>query len=140
MGIEVVFTGIELSKRKVENKGMQHYINSERFNDVLYKNEYERFNDLNFKISFRRPSSEFTQPLINISETFSNKDSMFPDSTCYVLTKENVLQLREEGFNEDRFKGSKEERFYHMLMSHLCELEDYEDKFREFYLIMEIYY
>lgn len=140
MGIEVVFTGIELSKRKVENKGMQHYINSERFTDELRKNEYERFNDLNFKISFRRPSSEFTQPLINISETFSNKDSMFSDSTYYVLTKEDIIQLREEGFNEDKFRGSAEEKFYHALMYHLCRLEEYDDKFREFYLIMETYY
>ena len=50
------------------------------------------------------------------------------------------MQLREEGFTEKDFRGSLEERFYHMLMSHLCELEDYEDKFKEFYLIMEIYY
>lgn len=140
MGFDVEFTGVELSKRKVEQKGLQHFINNERFIDVMFKNESERFSELNFKIGFRKPSSEFTQPLINNSEAFSNKDSMFSDSTYYVLTKDNILQLREEGFSEDRFKGSKEERFYHMLMSHLCELEDYDDKFKEFYLIMEIYY
>ena len=140
MGFDVEFTGVELSKRKVENKGLQHYINSERFIDVMFKNDSERFPELNFKVGFRRPSSEFTQLLMSISEVFLNKDDIFSDSTYYVLTRENILQLREEGFNENRFRGSNEERFYHMLMSHLCELGDYDDKFKEFYLIMETYY
>lgn len=140
MGLDVEFTGVELSKRKVEQKGLQHFINNERFADELRKNKCERFSELNFNVSFREPSDKFFRPFLDKSKAFLDKDNNFSVTIYYVLTKEDIMQLREEGFNEDRFKGTTEERFYHILMSHLCGLEDYEDKFKEFFLIMEIYY
>lgn len=140
MGLDVEFTGVELSKRKVEQKGLQHFINNERFADELRKNKYERFSELNFNVSFREPSDKFFRPFLDKSTAFLDKDNDLSVTIYYVLTKEDIMQLREEGFTEKDFRGSLEERFYHMLMSHLCELEDYEDKFKDFYLIMEIYY
>ncbi|EKI4464038.1 hypothetical protein PCV68_001016 [Staphylococcus pseudintermedius] len=133
MGLDFEVVGVTLSKRKVEQKGLQHFVNNFRYIDVLKKNKYEEFN---FEIDFRRP--DYLMDLL-LRDAEEYRDSINEDyEGIYVLTKDKIIDLINSEMNEQTFKNSNDRSYYHSLMSYICDLAEYDSKHNDFYMFMLI--
>ncbi|ENJ4009097.1 hypothetical protein AB1D30_002107 [Staphylococcus pseudintermedius] len=133
MGLDFEVVGVTLSKRKVEQKGLQHFVDKFRYKDLLKKNKHEEFN---FEIDFRRP--DYLMDLL-LRDAEVHCDNANEDSEgVYVLTKDKIIDLMNSEINEQTFKTSNDRSYYHSLMSHICDLEKYNNKHYDFYMFMFI--
>ena len=131
MGLDFIIKGVTLSKRKVEQKGLQHFINDSRYYNYLDEN-YE----LNFETSFRKPD-EFMGILVQNATKYYDENYEY-DEGKYVLTQNQLIELIDNSFNEEMFKYSDDEYNYYHFMSMVCDARKYNNKFYDFYLIMRI--
>ena len=134
MGLDFEVIGVTLSKRKVEQKGLQHFINNSKYRNQLEKNYYQRFN---FEDDFRKPGY-FMDLLLRDTEKYYDKFDELGDEGAYVLTHEKLINLLESEFNEKTFKHTYDLEYYYRLMTYLCNIEHHNNKFYNFYLIMRI--
>ncbi|AAX92188.1 hypothetical protein [Staphylococcus phage Stab21] len=133
MGLDFEVIGVTLSNRKVEQKGLQHFINNARYRHILEKNYYKGFN---FEDDFRKPGY-FMDLLLRDAETYYDEFEEWCEGV-FVLTKDKLVNLMKNEFNEKTFKGTHDAEYYYRLMSHIYNVEQYEGKFYDFYLIMSV--
>ena len=131
MGLDFIVEGVTLSKRKVEQKGLQHFINDNRYYNYIDKNH-----ELNFETSFRKPD-EFMGILVQNATKYYDENYEY-DEGKYVLTQNQLIELIDNSFNEEMFKYSDDEYNYYHFMSMVCDARKYNNKFYDFYLIMRI--
>ena len=131
MGLDFIVEGVTLSKRKVEQKGLQHFINDSR-----YYNSIDENHELNFKTSFRKPD-EFMSILVQNATKYFDENFEY-DEGKYVLTQNQLIELIDNRFNEEMFKYTDDEANYYHFMSMVCDVRRYSNKFYDFYLIMRI--
>ena len=131
MGLDFIVEGVTLSKRKVEQKGLQHFINDNRYYNYIDKNH-----ELNFETSFRKPD-EFMSILVQNATKYFDENYEY-DEGKYVLTQSQLIELIDNSFNEEMFKYTDDEENYYHFMSLVCDVRKYNSKFYDFYLIMRI--
>ena len=131
MGLDFIVEGVTLSKRKIEQKGLQHFINDNRYYNYMDKNH-----ELNFETSFRKPD-EFMDILVKNATRYFDENYEY-DEGKYVLTQNQLIELIDNSFNEEMFKYSDDECNYYHFMSMVCNVRKYNNKFCDFYLIMRI--
>ena len=131
MGLDFIVEGVTLSKRKVEQKGLQHFINDNRYYNYIDKNH-----ELNFETSFRKPD-EFMGILVQNATKYYDENYEY-DEGKYVLTQNQLIELIDNSLNEEMFKYSDDEYNYYHFMSMVCDARKYNNKFYDFYLIMRI--
>ena len=131
MGLDFIVEGVTLSKRKVEQKGLQHFIN-----DGRYYNYMDKGYELNFETSFRKPG-EFMNILTRNSTKYFDENYEY-DEGKYILTQNQLIELINNSFNEEMFKYTDDEANYYHFMSMVCDVRKYSNKFYDFYLIMRI--
>ena len=131
MGLDFIVEGVTLSKKKVEQKGLQHFINDNRYYNCIGKNH-----ELNFETSFRKPD-DFMSILVQNATEYYDEDYEY-DEGKYVLTQNQLIELIDNRFNEEMFKYTDDEGNYYHFMSLVCDVRKYNNKFYDFYLIMRI--
>ena len=131
MGLDFIVEGVTLSKRKVEQKGLQHFINDNRYYNYIDKNH-----ELNFETAFRKPD-EFMDILVQNATKYYDENYKY-DEGKYVLTQNQLIELIDNRFNEEMFKYTDDEGNYYHFMSMVCDVRKYNNKFYDFYLIMRI--
>lgn len=131
MGLDFCIYGVTLSKRKVENKGLQHFIN----NGKIEKIADEHF-QLHFDLYFRRPD-ELMSVLLKDTKVYYDEKNEWCEG-FHVLNQKQVLNLMKTVLKEENFIGTYDEGHYYALMSRLYELRNYKNKFNDFYLVMYI--
>ncbi|MGI4563157.1 hypothetical protein ACR2XK_26405, partial [Klebsiella pneumoniae] len=88
MGLDFEVIGVTLSNRKVEQKGLQHFINNARYRHILEKNYYKGFN---FEDDFRKPGY-FMDLLLRDAETYYDEFEEWCEGV-FVLTKDKLVNL-----------------------------------------------
>ena len=92
MGLDFIVEGVTLSKRKVEQKGLQHFINDNRYYNYIDENH-----ELNFETSFRKPD-EFMSILVQNATEYYDENYEY-DEGKYVLTQNQLVELIDNSFN-----------------------------------------
>ena len=131
MGLDFIIEGVTLSKRKVEQKGLQHFINDGRYYNYIDENH-----ELNFETAFRKPD-EFMDILVQNATKYYDENYKY-DEGKYVLTQNQLIEFIDNSFNEEMFKYTDDEGNYYHFMSMVCDVRKYNNKFYDFYLIMRI--
>lgn len=133
-------TGFTILKKKINKKGLNHYLQDFRYKSVAKEKKYDA---LNFIKNYRKPGY-FMDILLNNAHKYSYErelDEYKHYHEVYYYTREEIVDLinnTNNNFDELSF-DILDRKYYYDLMSELIDVLDmYKPDKVDFYLVMEI--